>query len=224
MKRSTLLALLVLLVGLVSFRLANLPVNAQAPAAAAQATPDPIATALRTGFDGISRNLSESATKMPEENFAFKPTPDVRSFGEILGHVANSHYSYCSRVKGEPNPNKQNFEQVKAKADMVKALNDSIDYCKAVYASMTDAKIGQPATPTVAAPAAPTGLRVDGDPAAQAPKPAAPPRPMVPFNTLMGNLTHDWEHYGNLVTYLRLKGLVPPSTERAQAGRGRGGM
>jgi uncharacterized damage-inducible protein DinB len=47
---------------------------------------------------------------------------------------------------------------------------------------------------------------------------------MVPFNTLMGNLTHDWEHYGNLVTYLRLKGLVPPSTERAQAGRGRGGM
>jgi uncharacterized damage-inducible protein DinB len=222
MKRTTLLALLVLLVGLVSLPvIAQMP-SGQAPAAGAQAPTDPVATALRTGFDGISRNLSESAAKMPEENFAFKPTPEVRSFGEILGHVANTHYSYCSRVKGEANPNKEDLEKLKTKAEFVKAINDSIDYCKAVYASMTDAKIVQPVTPPATTPSAPANLRVDGAPAAQTQKPA--PRPVVPFNTLMGNVTHDWEHYGNLVTYLRLKGLVPPSTERAQAGRGRCGF
>ena len=201
MKRSLWLALLILLAGV------SVSLVAQAPAP--QTPTDPIATALRTGFDNISRNVSESAAKMPEAEFAFKPTKEVRSFGEILGHIANTHYSYCSAVKGEKNPNAQNLETVTAKAEMVKAVNDSIDHCKAVYASMTDAKLLQPMPPP--APATP--------PAAGAPA----PRPTVPLNRLLGNLTHDWEHYGNLVTYLRLKGLVPPSTERATAGRGRGG-
>jgi uncharacterized damage-inducible protein DinB len=220
MKRSILLVLLVLFVGL-----AALPVigqtPAQAPAANAQAPVDPIATALKNGFDGIARNLSESAAKMPEENFAFKPTPEVRSFGELLGHVANSHYSYCSRVKGEQNPNTQDLEKVAAKAEMVKAFTASVDYCKAVYASMTDARVVTPVTPPTAS-TAPAAQRGQAPAGAQAP-PAAP-RPFVPFNVLNQNLTHDWEHYGNIVTYLRLKGLVPPSTERSQMGRGRGGM
>ncbi len=221
MKRSTLLALLVLFVALLSLRvIAQMP-SGQAPAAGTQGPPtDPVATALKNGFDGITRNLAESAAKMPEENYAFKPTPEVRSFGEILGHVANTHYNYCSRIKGEKNPNTQDFEKLKTKAEMVKALNDSIDYCKAVYASMTDAKIVQPITPPATTPTAPANVRVEG----AAAQPAPAPRPVVPLNTLMGNVTHDWEHYGNLVTYLRLKGLVPPSTERAQAGRGRGGL
>jgi uncharacterized damage-inducible protein DinB len=200
-------ALFVLLGALVA-----LPAAAQttptAPAArtsaAGQAPTDPASTAFKTGFDNISRNLTESAAKMPEENFSFKPTPDVRSFGQLLGHVANSHYSYCSRIKGEPNPNAgKDLEQVTAKADLVKALNDSVEYCKAVYGAMTDARLMTPTTPTAPPPGA-TGAQ------------AAPPRPMVPFNVLLQNLTHDWEHYGNVVTYLRLKGLVPPSTERTQ--------
>ncbi len=220
MKRSTVLVMLVLFIGCAAVTaIAQMPSASQAPAASAQAPTDPVATALRNGFDGISRNLAESAAKMPEENFGFKPTPDVRSFGEILGHVANSHYSYCSRVKGEKNPNAQDLEKVTAKAEMVKAFTASIDYCKAVYASMTDAKIVQPVTPP-----APTTAPAANPPAATGQKPPAAPRPFVPFNVLNQNLTHDWEHYGNIVTYLRLKGLVPPSTERSQAGRGRGGM
>ncbi len=193
----------------------------QTPTAAPPPVTDPVSSALRTAFDGVARNLAESAAKMPEENFAFKPTPEVRSFGEILGHVANSHYSYCSRVKGEANPNSRDLEKVTAKAEMVKVFNESIDYCKAVYASMTDAKAVQPMTPPApaTAPAAQSG-----QPPAAGQKPPAAPRVFVPFNVLNQNLTHDWEHYGNLVTYMRLKGLVPPSTERAQAGRGRGGM
>ncbi len=228
MKRPSLIAPVVLFLGV-----AVLPAFAQAPAAkpaapqaaAAQPPADPVATALKNGFDGIARNLSESAAKMPEENFAFKPTPEVRSFGELLGHVANSHYGYCSRVKGEKNPNTQDLEKVTAKADLVKAFNDSVDYCKAVYASMTDAKVVQPVTPpapsTTPAAAAQRGqVPANATQRGQATPPA--PRPFVPFNMLNQNLTHDWEHYGNIVTYLRLKGLVPPSTERAQAGRGRG--
>ncbi len=221
MKRSSLIALVVLFLGV-----AILPVLAQAPAAnpaapqaatATQPPADPVATALKSGFDTVARNLSESAVKMPEENFAFKPTPEVMSFGELLGHVANTHYNYCSRVKGEKNPNTQDLQKITAKAEMVKAFNESVDYCKAVYASMTDAKLVQMVTPPATPPVAPAGQA----PAAKAP-PA--PRPFVPFTALNGNLTHDWEHYGNIVTYLRIKGLVPPSTERSRAGRGRGGM
>ena len=139
---------------------------------------------------------------MPEANYSFKPTPEVRSFGEILGHVANAQFSYCSRIKGEKNPNEGNdFEKKTAKADLVKAINDSNAYCSAVYDTMTDAQALEP----VAAPPAPAPA-----PGAQA-KPAPPPAMKLRF--LLGNVTHDQEHYGNLVTYLRLKGLVPPSSE-----------
>lgn len=168
---------------------------------------DPVSAALRGSFDGISRYLTASAEKMPEANYAFKPTPEVMSFGELLGHVANTHFSYCSRVKGEKNPNDGNDIQKKtAKADIQKGLADSIAYCSAVYKEMTDAKALEPlpapvSTPTPAAAAA------------RATQAATPPPPQPKLARLMGNLTHDWEHYGNLVTYLRIKGLVPPSSE-----------
>jgi len=179
--------------------LCALPAAAQmTPAQGGQAmaaTANPLSTTLKAMWDGIKRNLSESAEKMPEAEYAFKPTPEVRSFGQILGHVANSHYAYCSMVKGEKNPNQGNdLEKVTAKADLVKALNESIAYCDGVYGTMTDAavvemvKVGQ------------------GEKATQAMR----GRPLI------GNISHDNEHYGNIVTYLRIKGIVPPSTERAQ--------
>jgi uncharacterized damage-inducible protein DinB len=183
-----------------------LPAAAQPPAQGAGSTVDPFSKTLKASFDTVARYLAASAEKMPEANFAFKPTPEVRSFGEILGHVANSHYSYCSRLKGEKNPNDGNdLEKKTAKADLVKALSDSIAYCTAVYADMTDAKaietLAPPAPPAPAPPAVPPA----------APRPAAAPTPRL--RVLLGNITHDQEHYGNLVTYLRLKGIVPPSSE-----------
>jgi uncharacterized damage-inducible protein DinB len=176
-----------------------LPAMAQPPARGAAATADPFSKALKASFDTVSRYLAGSAEKMPEANFAFKPTPEVRSFGEILGHVANSQYSYCSRIKGEKNPNEGiDLEKKTAKADLIKALTDSSAYCSAVYDSMTDTKAVELMTP----PAMPAGASA---------RPAAAPAPRL--RLLLGNVTHDWEHYGNLVTYLRLKGLVPPSSE-----------
>jgi uncharacterized damage-inducible protein DinB len=211
MKRVLTLVLFALVAALPTVVLAQAPnagMGAQAPAAAAPVA-DPTSRLLKSSFDSITRYLVASAEKMPEENFAFKPTPEVRSFGEILGHVANTHFSYCSRIKGEKNPNDgNNIEKKTAKADIVKALNESVAYCSAVYQDMTDAKLLEPLPPAVPAAGA-------KPPAAAAPaqgsKPAPPPAPRI--GRLLANITHDWEHYGNLVTYLRLKGLVPPSSE-----------
>jgi uncharacterized damage-inducible protein DinB len=182
-----------------------LPAAAQPPAQGTGSTTDLLSKTLKTAFDTAARYIAGSAEKMPEANFAFKPTPEVRSFGEILGHVANSHYSYCSRLKGEKNPNEGvDIEKKTAKADIVKALNDSIAYCAAVYDGMTDVKALEMMAPPPP-PAPPAGAA----PAAARPAPAPSPR----LRLLLVNVTHDQEHYGNLVTYLRLKGLVPPSSE-----------
>jgi len=191
----------VLLVVFVAFAV---PAVAQAQSAAPAG--DPVSAGLRGSFDTICRYLTGSAEKMPEANYAFKPTPEVMSFGELLGHVANTHFSYCSRVKGEKNPNDGNDIQKKtSKAEIQKGLADSIAYCSAVHKEMTDAKALEPLPPPATPPAAPAGQA----PAAQTP----PPPPQPKLARLMGNLTHDWEHYGNIVTYLRIKGLVPPSSE-----------
>jgi uncharacterized damage-inducible protein DinB len=124
---------------------------------------------------------------MPEANYSFRPTADVRTFGELIGHLANEHYMICSGVKGEKNPQESvDYEKKTAKADLVKALQESNAYCDAVYGSLTD-------TPKLTQPA--TGRRD------------------TPFGSLLMNVTHDSEHYGNIITYLRLKGLVPPSSQ-----------
>jgi uncharacterized damage-inducible protein DinB len=167
---------------------------AQAPAAqAAPATPpaQPLSATLKGMWDGIKLNLVQSAEKMPEADFGFQPTKDVRTFGQLIAHVANSSFSYCARGKGEDNPNKEDFEKTRTtKADITKALNDAAAYCDGVYGGMTDAaamelvKAGQNLVPKA--------------------------------RFLITNISHDNEHYGNLVTYMRIKGIVPPSTERAQ--------
>jgi uncharacterized damage-inducible protein DinB len=163
---------------------------AQAPAASA-APADPLSSTLKTLWDGVKRNIVESAEMMPEANYGFKPTPEVMSFGELLGHIADSNFNYCARVKGEKNPNEGNdIAKKTAKADVQKGLADSFAYCDGVYGAMTDAKamemmkMGQGEAPRV--------------------------------RLLIANISHDNEHYGNIVTYMRLKGLVPPSTARTQ--------
>lgn len=179
-----------------------LPVAAQtppppaAPAAGAQATPpvgptDPLSRAIFGMYNAIKRNLTESAEKVPEADYAYQPTKDVRTFAQMFAHVANSQFSLCAGPKGEANPNKDDFEKTAlTKAAVVKALADSFAYCDTVYATLTDAKAmelikaGQNQVP-----------RARG---------------------LISNIAHDNEHYGNLVTMMRLKGMVPPSTERMQ--------
>jgi len=142
----------------------------------------------------IRRNLAEAAASMPADEYAFKPTPQVRSFGELIGHIASANFYFCSQAKGEKPPSTTNYEQATGKAILQKGLNDSLAYCDAVYASTTDSNFNQPAkTP------GPNGERETTRGA------------VLTFNT-----AHNNEHYGNIVVYMRLKGHVPPSTARTQ--------
>ena len=171
------------------------PAPTAAPAAMAQAAPvgptEPLSRVIFSGYNAIKRNLTESADKVPEADYSFQPTKEVRNFAQIFDHVANSQFSYCAAAKGEANPNKDDFEKTATtKAAVVKALADSFAYCDTVYLTLTDAKalelikVGQNQSPRV--------------------------------GRLIGNVSHLNEHYGNLVTMMRLRGMVPPSTERMQ--------
>jgi uncharacterized damage-inducible protein DinB len=175
-----------------------LPALAQTPPAPTTPPGDPLSTYLKNAETTIQTNIVKSAEKLPEADYAFKPqgaSEEVRSFGRLIGHVANANYFFCSRAKGEPIPTKADIEKtVTAKADLVKALNEAFAYCDSVYGSMTDERAMQLMT---------------------VPGPNNTTRQIARAQVLIGNLAHNNEHYGNLVTYLRAKGLVPPSSERS---------
>jgi uncharacterized damage-inducible protein DinB len=154
---------------------------------------NPLSAGAKRTYDIIKGYLIRAAEKMPEEHYAFKPTPDVRSFGEVVGHVADANFGFCSVVVGEAPPmggfdEKTSIAKSKTtKADLQKALADSFAYCDKAHAAMTDA--GGSAM-----------VKLFNN-------------EMAKLSVLEFNTHHDFEHYGNIVTYMRLKGLVPPSSE-----------
>jgi uncharacterized damage-inducible protein DinB len=153
--------------------------RAQAPANAMQ-------TSVKAVFDILKGNLSKTAEKVPEDVYSFKPTPEVRSFAQLIGHVADAQFSMCAAAAGEKPAQSGIEKSATTKADLSKALADSIAYCDKVIASMDDTK-GMEVTKFF------TG-------------------PSTRFGVLAFNTAHSYEHYGNLVTYMRLKGIVPPSS------------
>ncbi len=159
--------------------------NPPTPAAAPQ--PNPLSAHSRMMYRGVKGILIRSAELMPEENYSFKPTESVRSFGKIVGHVADSQYAFCSSVRGEKNP-APNVEKTKTKkADLIAALTDAFAYCDKAYDNMTDAS------------AVETVKFFSGD----TPK----------LGVLTVNVVHTIEHYGNLVTYMRMKDIIPPTSD-----------
>ena len=164
---------------------------AATPAAQSAPPANPITASERGFYAFVSDGVVGAAQKMPEENYSFKPTPEVRSFGQLVGHVADASYMFCSQALGEANPAKDIEKTKTSKADLVAALKDGVAYCNKAFESMTDAKGSQ----------------------------------MVKlFNFDLAKLTvfsintgHMDEHYGNMVTYMRLKGIVPPTSENQPA-------
>ncbi len=139
--------------------------------------------------------LAKSAEKMPEEFYGLRPgsQTEVRTFGQLIGHLANYNYRWCSDAKGEANPGQEtDYEKLTSKAELVKALNSALTYCDDAYASLTDAT----AMDTV------QGTTDEGKKV-----------PVLRISRLMTNVVHNNEHYGNLVTYMRMKSIVPPSSE-----------
>lgn len=142
------------------------------------------AIALQKQVAGV---ILRSAEKMDAENFDYKPTPDVRSFGAIVGHVADAQYMFCAAVTGEKAPTPGVEKGKHSKAELVAALKEAFAYCDSAYASVKEAQVGDK-------------VKFFGG-------------ERTKLNILAFNTSHNYEHYGNLVTYMRMKGVVPPSSE-----------
>jgi uncharacterized damage-inducible protein DinB len=162
---------------------------AQTPAAQPPTPGKALAEALARSAAGTFRNLVESAEKVSEADYSFQATKETRTFGAFVGHTINSAYNNCSRAKGETNPNKEDFEKVTSKTQLVAAAKAVQAYCDAVFAAQTDASLAE--------------LVTQG-------------QQQVPRGQfLIGVVSHNMNEYGQMVILMRLKGLVPPTTERA---------
>ena len=154
---------------------------------AAQPPTDPVVLVLKRQFEGPFRLVFEATERMPAEEFSFRPTPEVRSFGEVVGHIVSSAFLYCSASLGEPIPQIDvDLRSNPVKPDLLDGLTVAKNYCDGAY-SVTDAQLAESVPER----------RVD-----------------VRAQALIMNASHTYEHYGNLVTYMRLRGFVPPSTDR----------
>ena len=168
-----LLVLAVLLVALPSVSLAQ--------------TANPITAGAKAQFDAVSGFIIRAAEKVPEDTYEFRATPDVRTMGQLFGHVADAFFGMCATAGGSKPPRTGIEKSVTGKANLVAALKEGAAFCQTVYTSMTDQR-GVETVPFFFGPT---------------------PRTSV----LYFNVAHGYEHYGNLVTYMRLKGIVPPSSE-----------
>jgi uncharacterized damage-inducible protein DinB len=162
------------------------------PQAAKPRPPQTMSTFLQEQYATLKQNLMRSAEKMPAEHFGFRPTPEVRTYAELYAHTIETQYFYCNAVKSGPNPvaGKSLEKSVTDKAGVVQMVKDGFAYCDDLYANLTDEK----AAAMISMGAAPNTRQV-----------AAGTR-------LTMVVVHGNEHYGNLVTYMRMKGIVPPSS------------
>jgi hypothetical protein len=163
--------------------------------------PTTIAVAIQRAYATIKTNLTQAAERMPEADYGFKPStmPEMRVYGALFAHIAQSQFGTCAAVNGVPNPamGRQLEVELTTKAAIMSSLAESFALCDTAYASLTDANVSE--------------LITQGR--GQIARAAA----------LANNVTHDNEMAGTAYVYLRAKGLVPPSTENAAAARGGGG-
>jgi hypothetical protein len=157
-----------------------------------------LAQYLQVSYAGLRRDLTEAAQKMPDTDYGYKPgsMPEVRTYGQVIAHVADGHFAICAAVKGIANPSQgKDVEHASTtKADFIRALAESFAFCDDLFSTLTDANL--------------TDFIKQGQGEVQ--RSAA----------LLGLIAHDAEMYGISTVYLRSKNIVPPSTERS---RGRGG-
>jgi len=169
---------------------------AQQPGGQSQQAPPTVAGAVRNFYNGVKNNLIRSGEKMPEEFYGLRPgtQEEVRTFGQHLAHVANFNYLWCAQAKDEKNPNAGvNLEKTSiTKEQFMKALRASYDYCDGAYNALTDANGSEVVTITQE-----SGRQVQ----------------QTRMGLLMLNVAHNEELYGNIITTLRIKDIVPPSSE-----------
>lgn len=161
--------------------------GAWAQTGAGTAPANPLVASSKVFYMNAKQDILRSADKMPESKYSFRPTDSVRTYGQILAHVADGQYEFCGAAAGN-HDRKGVEESAKTKADIVAALKTAFAYCDAIYDRMTDAQ-AQETIPAFG------GIKI------------------TRLSMLDFNVAHTMEHYGNLVTYMRIEGLVPPSSE-----------
>jgi uncharacterized damage-inducible protein DinB len=162
---------------------------ALAPSLTAQ-TANPLSNELRQMYTIIKTNLVKMARKMPAEDYTFRPVPEVETFARRVAHIAGANLRTCAGLKGETKSH--DLANKTAKADLVGALEESFAYCDQVFDSLTDATAVQ---------------KVDG-------KIGSPPsqQPRTRLSIMWNVVRHSNELYGYMAVYLRLNGVVPPSS------------
>src|SRR3954451_10976516 len=149
---------------------------------------DPLSAGAKSLYTMAKNNVLKSAEEMPESGYSFKPTDSVRTFGQLVGHVADGQYEFCSSVVGDDTKAPEVEKSKTTKADLMEGLKTAFAYCDKAYNGLTDAQ-------------AASSVKFFG-------------RDMAKLTVLNFNTAHTDEHYGNMVTYLRMKGLVPPSSKK----------
>jgi uncharacterized damage-inducible protein DinB len=163
-----------------------------APLAAQTTAPappkNPLVATSQAFFDSAKSNILRSLDKVPDDLWAFQPTPAVRTFGQLFAHIADGQYEFCGMAAEGKVVDKGIEKGAPSKTQVAAALKDAFAYCDAAYSKMTESSAVE----------------------------------LVPFfnrqATRIGamdfNVTHTMEHYGNLVTYMRLKNIVPPTSRQ----------
>ena len=173
---------------LLALTLAGLAGLAQAQQPAAPS--DVAVRTVRELWQSMTNYVTRAAADVPDSLYAFKPVATVRTFGQLIGHVAGAQYMICAAALGDPPRGEDEIEKTKTtKSELLAALKASTEYCGRAY-SQTDA-------------AAQQRTQLFGQDRSR-------------LTALGINATHNAEHYGNLVTYMRMNGLVPPSSRPAQ--------
>ena len=147
------------------------------------------ATALKGAYANIKGNMNGAAEKMPDDQYNFKASPDIRTYGALIAHVADAQARTCAAVAGSTAPESAGSKT--SKADLSAALKASFDICDGVFNSLTD----EDATKTIS---------------------AGRGGPRSKFAVLWGLIAHSNEEYGYLAVYMRLKNIVPPSSTPRQ--------
>ena len=175
---------------------AQAPAPQGAPPAAVAGQKIPLHEGLRRAYNTLKMNFTETAEKLGEADYNYRPSPDIRVFGAQVAHIANSQFGSCAAARGEANPmqGKSVEQTATTRAEIIKALADSFAFCDPVFANLTD----QSALELVRQGA----------------------NEVSRGGVLTNLLVHGNLEYGVLTVYLRTKGMVPPSTERGMRGRG----
>jgi uncharacterized damage-inducible protein DinB len=162
---------------------------ASAQTTSVQTPANPLIATSKGMFAIAKGDILGSLKKVDDTLWSFRPSDNVRTMGQLFAHVADAQYEFCGTAAGE-NVSKDIEKTLKTKAEITPALNEAFGYCDSVYTKMTDANAAEVVTFF--------GMKI------------------TKLGAMDFNIAHTMEHYGNLVTYMRIKGIVPPSSEPRQ--------